>query len=188
MEKQHHQKHEQISGTIEHFVYRNEETGFAIFRIQQNAKKKVTITGIVPGLCVGELAHFTGTWEHHSKFGLQFKTETFERQLPTNEIGIEKYLGSGLIKGIGPEMAKRLVVAFGFQTLEVIDKQPYRLLEVSGIGPHRAEQIGQAWQSQKEISRVMVFLRSKDITVSLAGRIFKQYGQESIEKIFCGHG
>ncbi len=183
MEKQQTKKLEQISGTIEHFVYRNDENEFAIFHIKQSARKKITVTGIVPGLCVGEFANFSGIWEHHSKFGLQFKVETFERQLPTDEVGIEKYLSSGLISGIGPEMGKRLVGKFGYRTLEVIDKQPHRLLEVSGIGPHRAEKIGQAWQSQKEISRVMVFLRSKDIPVSLAGKIFKQYGQEAIEKI-----
>ncbi|MFC1854702.1 ATP-dependent RecD-like DNA helicase [Candidatus Dependentiae bacterium] len=177
------EKNEQIAGTVEHFVYRNDENGFAVFRIGESARKKFTITGIVPGLCVGEFAHFFGKWEQHSKFGLQFSAQKFEKQLPSNEIGIEKYLSSGLIRGIGPEMAKRLVGRFGAQTLEVIDKQPGRLTQVSGIGQHRAAKIVEAWQDQKEISRVMVFLRSKDVPVSLASKIYKKYGQESVEAI-----
>lgn len=145
--------------------------------------EKITVKGILPGVIAGEFAQFTGTWERHSKFGLQFNAATAERELPTNAFGIEKYLGSGFIKGIGPEMAKRLVTEFGDRTLEVIDKYPRLLLQVPGIGEGRAQMIQQGWIDQREISRVMVFLRAKEIPVGLATKIYKQYGQDAVQKI-----
>jgi exodeoxyribonuclease V alpha subunit len=185
MEKTESTAQESISGTVEHFVYKNEENGFSVLHLRgsSSSQNKICVKGLFPGLVAGEFAQFKGTWERHSKFGLQFQAKTFERSVPTNASGIEKYLSSGLIKGVGPEMAKRLVAKFGNKTLEVIDKNPEMLTQVSGIGDGRALKIQEAWQDQREISQVMVFLRSKDVPVGLAGKIYKRYGQESIEKI-----
>lgn len=175
---------ETIAGTIDRFTFKSEETGFFVARVSTNGKKRSqTVTGSIPGLLVGEFVRFTGSWQQHAKFGLQFHATAGEQELPRDEIGIEKYLGSGFIKGIGPETAKLLVGKFGSKTLDIIDKQPRLLLQVRGIGPSKAASIADAWQGQKEVARIMVFLRARDIPAGLAGKIYRCYGNDAIDKI-----
>jgi len=173
----------QISGNLEKIIYKNEENGFSVFSLKASSKEEITVRGYLPELFQGEYVTLKGSWTFHPKFGRQFLAQECKAQLPSSTLGIKKYLSSGLIKGIGPKFAEKLVTKFGAQTLEVIDKEPDRLFEVEGVGPKRVELITHAWKDQKEISQVMVFLRSKDVPTSYAVKIFKTYGNNSIEKI-----
>lgn len=140
--------------------------------------KEVSAVGNLAGVRVGESLRLTGQWKTHPKFGEQFQVESFTAVSPATLVGIERYLGSGLVTGIGKELASRLVRKFGLATLEVIDHQPAKLREVQGIGPMRAEQIVQAWQKQREIRDVMVFLQSCGVSTALATRIYTHYGRD----------
>ena len=153
-----------LTGTVERIVFQNEENGFSIVVLHITAKKSVIAKGYFPNLYPGERVECRGTWVFHKKFGNQFQVTTCSSKVPTSVIGLKKYLSSGLIKGIGPVYAEKLVNLFGEKTLEVIDKTPFRLKEVPGIGPKRIEQITFAWESQKEISSIMVFLQEKGVS------------------------
>jgi exodeoxyribonuclease V alpha subunit len=172
---------EVLSGTLEKVIYRSGENGFSVVTLKVSARNVVTVTGNLPEIHGGETVTFTGKWGFHSKFGRQFLATSCESELPSNVLGIRKYLSSGMIKGIGPKFAERLVNRFKEQTLEVIDKSPERLSEVSGVGPSRVSAIMNAWKEQKEISHVMVFLQSKNVTTAFAVKIYKTYGQDSIK-------
>ena len=141
----------------------------------------VTVVGMMPDAHVGSVLTLGGHWKIDSKYGRQFQVATFEETLPATVYGIEKYLGSGLIKGIGPKYAKLIVNTFGADTLEVIETDPDRLLEVPGIGRKRVERIRQSWTEQKEIKNIMLFLQGHDVSTAHATRIYKQYGAESID-------
>lgn len=173
----------ELCGTIDKQIYKNPENGFAIFNLKVNSKEKVTIQGYLPEIHQGEQVTLKGEWTFHKKFGRQFIAKECVAQLPSSVIGIQKYLSSGMIKGIGPKFAERLVNKFQEKTLEIIDKNPEMLHQVSGVGPARVEAITKAWQDQKEISKVMVFLKSKDVSTSFAVKIYKTYGSDSINKI-----
>lgn len=170
----------EITGTVEKVVYKNSETGFIVFYLTISAQQKITATGTLPDLFQGEIVFLKGHWRYHAKFGQQFEVKECSSKTPTNVIGIKKYLASGLIKGIGPKFAERLVDKFGEATLEIIEHEPHRLSEVGGVGPRRVEMIAQAWAEQKEISKVMIFLRAKDVSTSFAVKIFKKYGNQAI--------
>ncbi len=172
-----------LRGVLERIVFRSEESGFSIVRIKASAKDLVTVRGYFPSIHEGEQVTLKGSWTNHPKFGRQFDAKECIAQLPSNVEGIRKYLASGLIKGIGPTFAKKLVDRFGSQTLEIIDQQPRKILEVGGIGTGRLTAIIEAWQTQKEISKVMVFLQEKGISTDFSVKIFKTYGHESIAKI-----
>ena len=174
---------EQISGTVEKVVYRNTENGFSVLTIQCTATEKVTVTGSFPDLHEGEFTTFGGRWGFHTKFGRQFIAENVESKLPSSVIGIKKYLASGLIKGIGPKFAERIVKKFGAKTLEVIDNDPDQLYGIDGMGPKRVQIIIQAWDDQKEISQVMVFLQEREVSTAFAVKMYKKYGQDTIEKV-----
>ncbi|MFA6527725.1 MAG: ATP-dependent RecD-like DNA helicase [Candidatus Babeliales bacterium] len=174
---------EQLCGTIEKIVYKNEANGFAIITLSVKAHDAVTAKGYFPDIHQGATVNLKGSWTFHQKFGRQFEVAECTTSLPSSVVGIEKYLASGLVKGIGPAFAERLVKAFGAATLDIIDQEPSRLLTVPGVGPKRVESITKAWVDQKEISKVMVFLRSKDVSAAFATKIFKTYGNASIEKI-----
>lgn len=174
---------QELRGMLNKIIFRSEETGFTICTIQVTSKETITARGVIPNITVGETVSCTGIWVNHSKFGRQFQIESCNTELPVTALGIRNYLSSGLIKGIGKSLAERLVNRFGTQTLEIIDKTPEKLLQVDGIGEKRIELIAKAWRDQKEISRVMVFLQEKEISVDFATKIFKTYGQESIAKI-----
>ncbi|MBE0448052.1 MAG: ATP-dependent RecD-like DNA helicase [Actinobacteria bacterium] len=173
-----------LEGILEHFVYSNEDNGWSVVRVRARGHRDlVTAVGNLLGVQPGESIRFNGYWVNDRKYGEQFKVESYTTIKPATLIGIEKYLGSGMIKGIGPVMASRLVGCFGLDTLEVIENQPERLTEVEGIGKVRVERICNAWQEQKEIKEVMVFLQSHGVTTTYAIKIYKQYGNRAISLV-----
>jgi exodeoxyribonuclease V alpha subunit len=172
---------EQLQGTVERIVYQNAENGFTIFIIKSNRDTEVTVKGSVPTLNPGEQVTLSGAWTMHPKFGKQFEAKKCTALVPTSILGLKKYLGSGLIKGIGPVFAEKLVKQFGESVLEVIEKEPHRLNAIPGVGPKRIESIKLAWQEQKEISHIMVFLQDKGISTTYATKIYKRYRNQAIE-------
>ncbi|HSC25265.1 MAG TPA: ATP-dependent RecD-like DNA helicase [Candidatus Babeliales bacterium] len=171
---------ENLHGIVDHIIYQNIENGFAVFVVQVNVKNSVTVKGYVPTLVAGEQVLLRGVWNMHQKFGKQFDAQSCEKQAPTSILGLKKYLGSGLIKGIGPVYGDKLVEIFGEKVLEIIDKNPERLREIPGIGAKRIEKIVTAWKDQKEISNIMVFLQNKGISATYAVKIYKRYKDQSI--------
>jgi exodeoxyribonuclease V alpha subunit len=172
---------EKIQGQIERITFQNEENGFTVAKMKAQGKKDlVTVTGNLPGTNAGEVLELWGEWDNHPKFGNQFKIIRFKSVMPATVVGIEKYLGSGLIKGIGPVMAGRLAQKFRVETLEVIESEPDRLEEVEGIGPKRVQMIKDAWNAQKEIREVMVILQGHGVSSTYATKIYKQYGRDAI--------
>jgi len=173
-----------LTGYIERVTYTNEENGFTVAQVNVEGKDDlVTVVGTLMGPTPGEFLKMQGEWTLHPKFGEQFKLRHYETTIPTTVDGICKYLGSGMIRGIGPEMARRITRRFGHQTLEVITHSPRRLTEVEGIGPKRIEMIQRGWNDQKDIRDVMIFLQSIGIGAGYAARIFKQYGPSSIRVV-----
>lgn len=174
------QQHEELTGIVDHIIFHNNENGFTIFVVQTSRTHKTIIKGHTIGLHAGQQVVVQGSWIHHPKFGKQFEAIQCTISLPTSTIGIQKYLASGMIKGIGPVYAEKLIKQFGDQVLDIIDKHPYRLREVNGIGTKRVDRIIAAWQDQKEISHIMVFLQEKNISPSYATKIYKKYGTSSL--------
>lgn len=174
---------QKLQGTLEKIIFKNSETGYGVFSLKLNAKESVTITGSLLDANEGEQLELVGDWSFHKKFGRQFTVASYSKTLPASALGIKRYLGSGLIKGIGPKFAEKLVDHFGISTLEVIDKQPHRLTEINGVGAGRAQAITAAWKDQKEISRVMVFLQERGVSTTFAAKMYKLYGNDTIEKI-----
>ena len=173
-----------IEGTVERVVFANEENRYVVFRLKEDGKSGLTTTvGNLWPINVGENLRVRGRWTSHKKFGDQFQADHCEATAPSSVEGIERYLSSGMIKGIGPVMAKRLVSAFGAETLTVIGEQPRRLAQVPGIGPKRRQQIADAWQEQQGIREVMVFLQGHGVTPAHAARIYKLYGQQAIHVV-----
>lgn len=171
---------ESLSGIVERVIYHNKENGFAIFLLQLNATHQITVKGSVPTIIAGEQVSITGTWNVHQKFGKQFNAKTCESQAPTSIVGLKKYLSSGLIKGIGPVYAEKLVSYFGERVLDVIDTTPEELKKVPGIGIKRIDTIIAAWKDQKEISNIMVFLQSMGISSAYSVKIYKFYKENAI--------
>lgn len=175
---------EEIHGYIETIVFAESEKGFTVARLKEPKKKDLTcIVGVMPSIQPGETMRCKGDWKIHPEYGQQFEVKSFELQAPSDLIGIQKYLESGMIKGIGPVYAERIVKCFGLDTLDVIDKEPDRLFEVSGIGGKRVEKIKMCWKDQQSIRDVMIFLRGHGVSPSYAQKIFKAYGDRSIEKV-----
>lgn len=174
-----------LQGTVERIVFQNNENGFTIFLLQQKTAPKdpITIKGCVPSLREGEHVQVMGAWINHPKFGRQFEAQQCTTQVPTSVRGLKKYLASGLIKGIGAVYADKLVDYFGEHVLSIIDQHPERLQEVPGIGPKRVDTIVKAWQDQKEISHIMVFLQEKNVSPTYATKIYKKYGNNSINVV-----
>lgn len=172
---------ENLKGQIERITYYNEENDYAVLKARVYGHSDlVTIVGTVTSPTPGEILSMSGEWLNHPTFGEQFKVTSYSCSVPATVVGIEKYIGSGLIKGIGPRIAKRIVAKFEEQTLDVIEKSPERLYEVEGIGKHRVKIISEAWIEQKEIRSVMLFLQSNGVSSAYASKIFKRYGKESI--------
>jgi exodeoxyribonuclease V alpha subunit len=173
-----------IYGLIERITYYNEENDFIVARLQEKGKRELTtIVGNLTAINPGESLKLTGRWVHNKKFGEQFQVESYEITVPATVHGIRKYLGSGLIKGIGPIMAERIVRKFGLDTLNIIEKKPERLSEVDGIGPKRIAMITKAWEEQKEIKEIMIFLQGHGVSAGYSAKIYKQYGNRSIEVV-----
>lgn len=170
-----------IEGVVERIVYENAETGFFVARLRERGKPGLTtFVGNLAAVSPGDTVRLWGRWVEDARFGRQLRMERYELVLPTTVAGIEKYLGSGLIHGIGPTFAKRLVDAFGVETLRVIDEEPQRLRSVDGIGTKRAAQIREAWARQRAVQNIMVFLQGHGIGVGQAVRIFKRYGDTAV--------
>ena len=172
----------ELQGQIERITYTNEETGFTIARLKVYGQRDlVTVVGSLVAPTPGEVLKMNGEWSNHPKYGEQFKIVEYKTTVPASVYGIKKYLGSGLIKGIGPVMAKRIVEKLGKQTLDVIENEIERLSEVEGIGKKRIEMIRKAWDDQKEIREVMLFLQTHGVSSGYATKIFKQYDSRSIQ-------
>ena len=170
-----------VEGTVERIVYENEETGFFVGRLRpREGGEPVAFLGNLMAVTPGETIRLWGHWEQDKKWGKQLRVHRYESILPSTVKGIEKYLGSGLIEGIGPVYAKRLVDAFGVETFRVIDEEPERLENVPGVGPKRASQIREAWAKQKAVQSIMVFLQGHGISANQAVRIYRRYGDAAL--------
>jgi exodeoxyribonuclease V alpha subunit len=172
---------EPLAGLVERVTFHNADNGFCVLRVKARGHRDlVTVLGAAPSISAGEYIQASGTWENNREHGLQFRAAFLRATAPTSAEGMEKYLGSGLIKGIGPAFAQRLVSAFKETVFEVIEHAPQRLLEVEGIGPKRARRITSSWADQKVIREIMAFLQSHGVGTSRAVRIFKTYGADAI--------
>jgi len=174
-----------LDGVLERVTFANPETGYTIARIDPGRGGPDLITAVGPllGAQVGESLRMRGRWTSHPKYGKQFEVHSYTTVLPATIAGIQRYLGSGLIKGIGPVMAERMVAHFGVDIMHVIDEEPGRLIEVDGLGPKRTAMITAAWAEQKAIKEVMVFLQGVGVSTSLAVRIYKKYGDAAISVV-----
>ncbi|MFZ5944178.1 MAG: ATP-dependent RecD-like DNA helicase [Bacillota bacterium] len=173
-----------LSGVVERITFTNEENGFSVIKIKSKGYPElVTVVGNMAGICVGSVLNLDGSWKMDSKYGKQFVAEKIEESIPATVAGIEKYLGSGLIKGVGPVNARRIVKRFKEDTLRIIEEESHRLIEVEGIGQKRVDMIQKGWQEQKEIKNVMLFLQGNGVSTSFAVKIYKTYGNESIKLV-----
>ena len=171
-------------GFIDRLTYHNPENGYTIARlVVEGQRERIAIVGAIASIQEGESIEVEGVWTNHPKYGKQLKVERYKAVYPSTLEGMQKYLGSGLIKGVGPRSAKRIVEHFGAETLDIIDADPHRLAEVPKLGKKRVELIAEAWDEQRQIKDVMVFLQSHGITTGYAVKIFKTYGQEAIQKV-----
>lgn len=178
-----------LRGVIERITYHSEETGYTVAKLSPEQRPshlphwqtEVALVGTMLGVTVGESVEVRGRWTMHAEYGKQFSVETMRAVLPATVAGIEKYLGSGLVKGVGPVTAKRIVAHFGEETLDVIDNEVGRLIEVPGVGKKRVELVRRAWAEQRAIKEVMIFLQGNSVSTSLATKIYKRYGDDSIE-------
>ncbi|THA79899.1 ATP-dependent RecD-like DNA helicase [Streptomyces sp. A0592] len=174
-----------VEGVLERITYANEESGYTVARVDtgRGSGDLLTVVGSLLGAQPGESLRMEGRWGSHPQYGRQFTVENYRTVLPATIQGIRRYLGSGLIKGIGPKIADRIVEHFGTGTLDVIEAEPKRLIEVPGLGPKRTKLIGAAWEEQKAIKEVMVFLQGVGVSTSIAVRIYKKYGDASISVV-----
>jgi exodeoxyribonuclease V alpha subunit len=175
---------ESLSGLIERVTFFNEETGFAVLKVKAKGHRdEVTVVGTLPSVNAGEWVTAEGRWVRDRDFGLQFRAELLRSAAPTTKEGIEKYLGGGMVKGIGPVYARKLVHKFGEKIFDIIDSHSARLEEVEGIGLQRRRRIKAAWAEQKVVREIMVFLHSQGVSTSRAVRIYKTYGENAIERV-----
>ncbi|KPU26439.1 ATPase AAA [Caloranaerobacter sp. TR13] len=171
-----------LQGTIEEIIYKNESNGYTV-AILETEDDVVTIVGYIPIINLGETLKVQGNWVYHSNYGQQFKVDTYQAVVPASLNGIEKYLASGLIPGIGPKTAKKIVEKFGLNSIDILQYNPDRLIEVEGIGKKKAEKIAEAFAEQRELRDVMIFLQEYGISPTYGVRIYKKYGNETITKI-----
>ncbi|HEY7415899.1 MAG TPA: ATP-dependent RecD-like DNA helicase, partial [Ktedonobacteraceae bacterium] len=175
---------EHLQGIVERVTFHSEESGYTVARLKTPGERElITILGRFPAIHAGQTLRLTGFWREHPKYGHQFQATFAQETKPASLTGLEKYLGSGLIKGIGPMTAKRIVAHFGLSTLDIIEEHCDRLIEVPGIAQKRAEMIKHAWAAQKAIKEVMVFLQGHGVSTTYAVKIFKQYGEAAIEVV-----
>jgi len=181
-----------LSGSVERITYYNEENGYTVLRLRPEKRIHApalsrdglaTVVGNLPELSPGEHLQLQGLWHTHPKHGLQFNVEICEQSLPATASGIERYLGSGMIKGIGPRLAERIVAHFKAETLNIIEESPEKLREVSGIGADRTAKINTAWQAQKQVKEIMLFLHGHGVSTNLAIKIYKTYGDTALETV-----
>ena len=172
---------ETLQGILERIVYEHPDTGYTVGRLSaRNHAELITVVGNLASINPGESLLLQGQWVDNAKYGRQFQIEKYETILPANVVGLRKYLGSGLIKGIGPKMATLIVRKFGMDTMDVIENEPEKLARVPGIGRKRVQIIKEAWEAQREIKNVMLFLQSHDVSTAHAAKIYKTYGNDAI--------
>jgi exodeoxyribonuclease V alpha subunit len=179
---------ETLEGVIERVTHYSSDSGYSVLRLKPNKPKLgqvgrdglCTVVGTLPELTEGASVRFTGEWIRHKEYGLQFKATQAEETMPATIEGIRRYLGGGMIKGVGPETAKKIVAYFGMNTLDMLEHEPDRLSEVPGIGQHKVGLIVKAWAEQRKIKEVMIFLQSHNVSAGLAIRIYKQYGDQAV--------
>lgn len=178
-----------LTGSVERITYYNPENGYSVVRLRPehmkvpsavNREGLVTVVGSLPELSPGEYLHLSGRWSTHPRHGQQFQVEICQQTLPATVAGIRRYLGSGLIKGIGPRLSERIVARFGRHTLDVIENHPERLEEVPDIGPKRLGMIARAWEAQKQVKEIMLFLHGHGVSTNLAIKVYKQYGDQAL--------
>src|SRR5215472_6362492 len=175
---------EQLTGAVERVTFHSEETGFCVLCVKFRCHRGlVTVVGSAATMTPGEYIEGQRGWVNALTHGLQFKTQALRFVPPSTLEGIEKYLGSGMVKGIGPHFAKKLVQAFGEQVFDIIEQTPERLTELEGIGPKRKQRVVEAWEAQKIIREIMVFLHSHGVGTARAVRIYKTYGSEAIPRV-----
>ena len=175
---------ERLQGAIERVTFHSEESGFCVLRVKVRGQRElVTVVGTAAVVTAGEYVECEGGWNNDRQHGLQFKAHHLRVVPPSTLEGIEKYLGSGMVKGIGPHFARKLVGAFGEAVFDVIEQRPERLLELEGIGPKRKERVTEAWAEQKVIREIMVFLQSHGVGTARAFRIYKTYGDQAVERV-----
>lgn len=175
---------EEIVGYIERFTYQNAENGYSVAQLREPKKKELTcVVGTMLGVKPGETLRCFGAWKTHLVHGRQFELSHFRSERPADLLGIKKYLGSGLIKGIGPKYAEKIVEKFGIETLDIIDKDPTKLRMIPGLGDKKLDQIINCWKDQRSIREVMIFLQSNGVSPAYAQKIFKTYGDKSIDKV-----
>jgi exodeoxyribonuclease V alpha subunit len=172
-----------LEGTLEHITFYSSETSYMIGRLKREGQGEITFVGYFPSLHKGENLRLKGEWKVHPRYGRQFQVKEWETVMPTTRKGLERFLASGLIKGVGPHTAHLLVEYFGLETLEVIEKAPHRLQEVPGIGAKKAALIQRSYEQHKEIKEVMIFLQSFEISPSLALRLFRHYGSRTLPQL-----
>ena len=173
-----------IKGVVERITFQSPETGYTVLRFKASRHNDlVTVVGMLMDVVVGTNLEINGVWKVDKKYGQQFEAHTWQEVMPATVYGIEKYLGSGLIKGIGPKYAKKIVAKFGADTLDIIEENIERLGEVEGIGKKRIQQIKFSWVRQREIKNVMVFLQSHDVSSAYAAKIYKAYGNDAVKRV-----
>src|ERR671934_2758591 len=173
---------EQLTGAVERVTFHSEETGFCVLRVKVRGHRDlVTVVGTAATITPGEYIEGQGVWVNDRTHGLQFKTQALRVVPPSTLEGIEKYLGSGMVKGIGPHFARKLVQAFGAEVFDVIEQTPARLQELDGIGPKRTARVVAAWAEQKIIREIMVFLHGHGVGTARAVRIYKTYGADAVQ-------
>lgn len=183
-----------LSGSVERITFYNPENGYTVLRLRPEVRGRqhlpglsaeglVTVVGNLPELSPGEHLRLQGVWGTHPNHGQQFKSEVCEQVLPSTVAGMESYLGSGMVKGIGPRLAERIVARFREETFEIIEKQPRRLLEVPGIGQDRTHKIVKAWEEQKHVKEIMLFLHGHGVSTNLAVKIYKTYGENALKTV-----
>ena len=172
---------ETLQGILERIVYENPDTGYTVGRLSaRDHSELITVVGNLASVNPGESLLLQGEWVDNARYGRQFQIEKYETILPANVVGLRKYLGSGLIKGIGPKMATRIVHKFGMDTMDIIEQEPEKLARIPGIGRHRVKIIKEAWEAQREIKNVMLFLQSHDVSTTHAAKIYKTYENDAI--------
>ena len=175
---------EVLAGLVERVTFHNEDNGFCVLRVKARGKREpITVVGHAAVISAGEFIQASGEWANDRTHGVQFRARFLKTMPPTTTEGIEKYLGSGMIRGIGPAYARKLVRAFGSQVFDVIEAEPHRLREVAGIGPKRADGIATGWAEQRAIREIMIFLHANGVGTSRAVRIYKTYGADAIQVI-----
>ena len=173
-----------IRCVVERITYQNPENGYSVLKVRvKGYDDLVAVVGNLLDANVGSVLSVEGDWKVDSRYGRQFAAQKWEETLPATVYGMEKYLGSGLIKGVGPKFAKLIVQKYGTDTFEVIEENVQALKEIPGIGPRRVRMIAESWARQKEVKNVMVFLQEHGVSTAFAARIYGQYGNESIARM-----